>query len=73
MILKLRNLSRFSPTFYLSQYRYLLEKLIKIKRALISVSDKTGIVELAKELYDRNIELVSTGEAHLFCEMLALM
>ena len=38
-----------------------MEKLIKIKRALISVSDKTGIVELAKELYGRKIELVSTG------------
>ena len=38
-----------------------MEKLIKIKRALISVSDKTGIVELAKELCGRNIEIVSTG------------
>ena len=28
---------------------------------MISVSDKTGIVELAKELCGRNIELVSTG------------
>ena len=38
-----------------------MEKLIKIKRALISVSDKTGIVKLAKELCDRNVEIVSTG------------
>ncbi|MFH0819003.1 MAG: bifunctional phosphoribosylaminoimidazolecarboxamide formyltransferase/IMP cyclohydrolase [Patescibacteria group bacterium] len=32
-----------------------------MKRALISVSDKTGIEELAKQLVDLNIEIVSTG------------
>ncbi|HWQ30815.1 MAG TPA: bifunctional phosphoribosylaminoimidazolecarboxamide formyltransferase/IMP cyclohydrolase [Negativicutes bacterium] len=32
-----------------------------IKRALISVSDKTGIVELAKELAGQGIEIISTG------------
>ncbi len=32
-----------------------------IKRALISVSDKTGIVELAKELVKLGIEIISTG------------
>ena len=32
-----------------------------IKRALISVSDKTGIVELAVELRALNVELLSTG------------
>lgn len=32
-----------------------------IKRALLSVSDKTGIVELAKQLQDLNVELLSTG------------
>ncbi len=32
-----------------------------IRRALISVSDKTGIVELAQNLSDRGIELLSTG------------
>jgi phosphoribosylaminoimidazolecarboxamide formyltransferase / IMP cyclohydrolase len=32
-----------------------------IRRALISVSDKTGIVSLARELADRGIEIVSTG------------
>lgn len=32
-----------------------------IKRALISVSDKTGIVELASELAGRGVEIVSTG------------
>jgi phosphoribosylaminoimidazolecarboxamide formyltransferase/IMP cyclohydrolase len=34
---------------------------IKIKRALLSVSDKSGIVELAKVLSDEGVELVSTG------------
>lgn len=32
-----------------------------IRRALISVSDKSGIVELAQNLSDRGIELLSTG------------
>jgi len=34
---------------------------MKIKRALLSVSDKTGIIELAKELEQAGIELISTG------------
>ncbi len=33
----------------------------KIERALISVTDKSGIVEFAKELQDLGIEIVSTG------------
>ncbi|MBO8171702.1 MAG: bifunctional phosphoribosylaminoimidazolecarboxamide formyltransferase/IMP cyclohydrolase [Bacillaceae bacterium] len=32
-----------------------------IKRAIISVSDKTGIVEFAKELKQQGIEIISTG------------
>ncbi len=32
-----------------------------ITRALISVSDKTGIVEFARSLSERNIEILSTG------------
>ncbi len=32
-----------------------------IKRALLSVSDKTGITELAKNLHQQGIELISTG------------
>ncbi|RLC50238.1 MAG: bifunctional phosphoribosylaminoimidazolecarboxamide formyltransferase/IMP cyclohydrolase PurH, partial [Candidatus Cloacimonadota bacterium] len=35
--------------------------MTKIKRALISVSDKTGIVELAKILRDFDCEIISTG------------
>ena len=31
------------------------------KRALLSVSDKTGIVEFASELHALEIELISTG------------
>jgi len=34
---------------------------MKIKRALLSVSDKTGIVEFAKALYNLGVELISTG------------
>ena len=32
-----------------------------IKRALISVSDKTGVVEFAKGLHDLGVEIISTG------------
>ncbi len=35
--------------------------MIKIKRALISVSDKTGIKEFAKDLKKFGIEIISTG------------
>ncbi|MDY4920115.1 MAG: IMP cyclohydrolase [Phascolarctobacterium sp.] len=34
---------------------------MKIKRALLSVSDKTGIVELGKFLSERGVEIISTG------------
>ena len=34
---------------------------VKIRRALISVSDKTGLLELAKGLSEQGVELVSTG------------
>ncbi len=35
--------------------------MIKVKRALISVSDKTGLVEFAKGLQKLGVELISTG------------
>ena len=35
--------------------------LAPLKRALISVSDKTGLIDLAKALAARKVELVSTG------------
>lgn len=34
---------------------------MKVKRALISVSDKTGIVDFAKRLHEMGVEIVSTG------------
>ena len=34
---------------------------MRIKRALLSVSDKTGIVKLAQFLHDIGVEIISTG------------
>lgn len=34
---------------------------VKVKRALLSVSDKTGLVEFAKELAAHGVEILSTG------------
>ncbi len=43
--------------------------MIKIKRALISVSDKSGILEFSRELSKLGIEIISTGgTAKLFRE-----
>jgi phosphoribosylaminoimidazolecarboxamide formyltransferase/IMP cyclohydrolase len=36
-------------------------QLVKIRRALISVSDKTGIVDFARELQGFGVEIISTG------------
>src|SRR5258706_710053 len=36
-------------------------QLVKIRRALISVSDKTGIVDFARELKRFGVEIISTG------------
>lgn len=38
-----------------------MQNLQKIKRCLISVSDKSGIVELAKYLASKDVEIISTG------------
>ncbi|MCM8759891.1 MAG: bifunctional phosphoribosylaminoimidazolecarboxamide formyltransferase/IMP cyclohydrolase [Candidatus Omnitrophica bacterium] len=35
--------------------------MIEVKRALISVSDKTGLIDLAKVLAKNNVEIISTG------------
>ena len=35
--------------------------MIKIRRVLISVSDKTGLIPLAKELHAQGCEIISTG------------
>ncbi|EUC01022.1 Bifunctional purine biosynthesis protein purH [Rhizobium sp. CF080] len=37
---------------------------IRIRTALLSVSDKTGIVELAQALTDQGVKLLSTGGTH---------
>ncbi|NDD26598.1 MAG: bifunctional phosphoribosylaminoimidazolecarboxamide formyltransferase/inosine monophosphate cyclohydrolase, partial [Actinobacteria bacterium] len=47
--------NQYSP----SDYRH--RDLIAIKRALISVSDKTGLVDLAKALNEAGVEIVATG------------
>ncbi|KZL20156.1 Bifunctional purine biosynthesis protein PurH [Pseudovibrio axinellae] len=38
-----------------------IPELVSVKRALLSVSDKTGLVEFARALSERGVELVSTG------------
>jgi phosphoribosylaminoimidazolecarboxamide formyltransferase / IMP cyclohydrolase len=37
------------------------DTLRRVSRALLSVSDKTGLIEFARALADRGVELVSTG------------
>ena len=34
---------------------------VKIKRALISVSDKDGVAAFARKLHERGVEILSTG------------
>ena len=38
-----------------------MNELVAVRRALLSVSDKTGLIGLAKALSDMGIELISTG------------
>ncbi len=35
--------------------------MLPVRRALLSVSDKTGLVELARALAARDVEILSTG------------
>jgi phosphoribosylaminoimidazolecarboxamide formyltransferase/IMP cyclohydrolase len=37
---------------------------VPIRRALISVSDKTGLVDFARALHQRGVEIISTGGTH---------
>ena len=37
------------------------EKIRPVTRALISVSDKAGLLEFARALAERGVELISTG------------
>ena len=41
---------------------------MKIKRALLSVSDKDQLIVLAKKLTDLNVELISTGGTKKYLE-----
>ncbi|MCW5712926.1 MAG: bifunctional phosphoribosylaminoimidazolecarboxamide formyltransferase/IMP cyclohydrolase [Bauldia sp.] len=43
---------------------YPVPELVPVKRALLSVSDKSGLVEFAKGLAGAGVELVSTGGSH---------
>ena len=36
-------------------------RLVPVRRALLSVSDKTGLIDLARALDERGVELLSTG------------
>ena len=47
------------PTHDPALYRH--RDVIPITRALVSVSDKTGLIELAQALADAGVEIVSTG------------
>jgi hypothetical protein len=42
-------------------FRYFMTELRKIRRALISVSDKTGLDEFAASLAAHGVEIISTG------------
>ena len=44
-----------------------------VRRALISVSDKTGIVEFAQQLNALNIEILSTGGTYKLLKDLSLI
>lgn len=38
--------------------------LVRVRTALLSVSDKAGIVEFARDLHERGVRLLSTGGTH---------
>lgn len=38
-----------------------MTNLVPVRRALLSVSDKTGLIDLTKALYARGVELIATG------------
>ena len=47
--------------------------MIKIKKALISVSDKSNVLELAKSLSSFDIEILSTGGTAKLLKKIKLM
>src|SRR3984957_20384721 len=54
-------LPKFYANAYTSQPLCFWRTIVAIERALISVYDKTGIVDFARELAALGIEIVSTG------------
>ena len=48
------------------------DKLVKIKTALVSVSDKTGLEELVKYLNKNNTKIISTGGTAKYIEKLGI-
>ena len=48
------SLTKFDP-------RIFMEEIVPIQRALISVSDKSGVVEFANSLSLHGIKILSTG------------
>src|SRR5262249_43684599 len=55
-----RKLEHYGPTS-IQETNVQEQSLKKITRALISVSDKRGLVEFAQKLAGRGVEIVSTG------------
>lgn len=46
---------------------------LKVRRALISVSDKRGVVDLAKALIRYGVKIISTGGTHRYSRTQELM
>ena len=40
--------------------------MVRIHRALVSVSDKTGLAELSQALHAMGVQLISTGGTAIF-------
>jgi phosphoribosylaminoimidazolecarboxamide formyltransferase / IMP cyclohydrolase len=55
------NILIFYPNIYESVEYACWVTVMKVKRALISVSDKTGISDFSKQLHKLDIEIISTG------------
>ena len=69
VIISFHQLINGSYNYCCSRYVFFLlynllgttQSLVKIERAILSVSDKTGLVDLAKFLEANGVELLSTG------------
>ncbi|MEW7008977.1 MULTISPECIES: bifunctional phosphoribosylaminoimidazolecarboxamide formyltransferase/IMP cyclohydrolase [unclassified Lentilitoribacter] len=46
---------------HIQSKKHIAPELVRVKRALLSVFDKTGVIELAQKLSDHGVELLSTG------------